>query len=84
MELKDILSRCDHTLLAQGATWEEIRAILADSPTPVEVLGMLSDVGLPMEEFFSTYTEDKIADAIRYAKDLKDRYTVLWLNEQIQ
>ena len=32
----------------------------------------------------STYTEDKIADAIRYAKDLKDRYTVLWLNEQIQ
>jgi len=45
---------------------------------------MLSDVGLPMEEFFSTYTEDKIADAVRYAKDLKDRYTVLWLNEQIQ
>ncbi len=66
------------------AKWEEIRAILADSPTPVEVLGMLSDVGLPMEEFFSTYTEEKIADAIRYAKDLKDRYTVLWLNEQVQ
>ena len=30
MELKDILSRCDHTLLAQGATWEEIRAVCDD------------------------------------------------------
>ena len=30
MELKDILSRCDHTLLAQGATWEEIRTVCDD------------------------------------------------------
>ena len=30
MELKDILSKCDHTLLAQTATWEEIRAICDD------------------------------------------------------
>ena len=27
MELKEILSKCDHTLLAQTATWEEIRGI---------------------------------------------------------
>ena len=30
MELKDILSKCDHTLLAQTATWDEIRAICDD------------------------------------------------------
>ena len=30
MELKDILAKCDHTLLAQTATWEEIRAICDD------------------------------------------------------
>ena len=30
MELKEILSRCDHTLLAQGATWAEIRAVCDD------------------------------------------------------
>lgn len=30
MELKDILSRCDHTLLAQTATWAEIRALCDD------------------------------------------------------
>ena len=27
MELKDILSKCDHTLLAQTATWADIKAI---------------------------------------------------------
>ena len=30
MELKDILSKCDHTLLSQTATWAEIRAICDD------------------------------------------------------
>ena len=30
MELKDILAKCDHTLLAQAATWEEIKAICDD------------------------------------------------------
>ena len=29
-ELQEILSRVDHTLLAQGATWEEIRTICDD------------------------------------------------------
>ena len=30
MELKDILAKCDHTLLAQTATWQEIKAICDD------------------------------------------------------
>ncbi len=30
MDLKDILAKCDHTLLAQSATWEEIKAICDD------------------------------------------------------
>ncbi len=30
MDIKDILSRCDHTLLLQTATWEEIRALCDD------------------------------------------------------
>ena len=33
MELKDILSKCDHTLLAQTSTWEEIKAICDDGMT---------------------------------------------------
>ncbi len=30
MELKEILSKCDHTLLGQASTWEEIKAICDD------------------------------------------------------
>ena len=30
MELQEILAKCDHTLLAQTATWEEIKAICDD------------------------------------------------------
>ena len=30
MEISEILSRCDHTLLLQSATWEEIRALCDD------------------------------------------------------
>ena len=30
MELKDILAKCDHTLLAQTATWEQIKGICDD------------------------------------------------------
>ena len=30
MDIKEILSKCDHTLLAQAATWAEIRAICDD------------------------------------------------------
>lgn len=30
MELKTLLATVDHTLLTQGATWEEIRAICDD------------------------------------------------------
>jgi hypothetical protein len=32
------------------------------------------------ERVAELYGEEKIKDAIKYAKDLKDRYTVLWLN----
>ena len=30
MELKEILAKCDHTLLAQTSTWEQIKAICDD------------------------------------------------------
>jgi len=30
MELKDILARCDHTLLGVTATWADIKAICDD------------------------------------------------------
>ena len=64
--------------------WAEIKEILADSPTPDEVVAMLDSVGLSLCEFERVYSEEKREDAIHYAKDLKDRYTVLWLYEQVK
>lgn len=58
---------------------EEIKNILSQMPSSKEIEQMLSVVGLDMEEFYKVYGENKIEDAILYAKDLKDRYTVLWL-----
>lgn len=64
--------------------WAEIREILADSPTPEQVLRMLASVDLSIEEFEKMYSQEKIADAIQYAMYLKDRYSVLWLYAQVQ
>ena len=59
--------------------WEDIVKTLSEAPSEEEVLNMLTSVGLPLDDFYKTYSEEKLADAVRYAKDLKDRYTALWL-----
>lgn len=56
-----------------------IRNILAEMPTGDEIVQMLSLAGLDMADFYRLYSNEKIENAILYAKDLKDRYTVLWL-----
>ncbi len=58
----------------------EIRKILDDMPSPQEIKDMLSLVELNMDDFYDMYSSKTIDDAIFYAKDLKDRFTVLWLN----
>lgn len=57
----------------------EIRKILSEMPSEEEIRDMLGLVGLDMCEFYKLYADSKISNAILYAKDLKDRYTVLWL-----
>lgn len=58
---------------------EEIRNVLLQMPKAEEIEQMLSVVSLDVEDFYKLYDKQKIKDAILYAKDLKDRYTVLWL-----
>ncbi len=58
--------------------WGEICNILADCPSSAEMEGLVRNIGLDITEFYSLYGEEKIADALLYSKDLKDRYTVLW------
>jgi len=59
---------------------KEIREILNEVPSSEDIYDMLDLVGLNVNEFYSLYGKEKIEKAILYAKDLKDRYTVLWMN----
>ena len=59
--------------------WAEIRAILSDCPTSAEMLSLCQRAGVSYVEFKAMYGEEKISDGLLYSKDLKDRYTVLWM-----
>ncbi len=61
------------------AKWQEIREVLAEAPNEAEMLGYLSSIGLDIAQFDAMYGKEKIETALRFAKDLKDRYSVLWL-----
>ncbi len=63
-----------------SARWGEIRAVLQEAPDYRTMLGYVNDIGLDICAFESFYGKDVIRDAVLYAKDLKDRYTVLWLS----
>ena len=59
--------------------WEEIKAVLAEVPSSQHITEVLEIAGLDMGEFTRLYSPQKIDDCIWFAKDLKDRYTVLWM-----
>ena len=59
--------------------WSEIRALLKTAPGYKDMIDMIEEVGMSYNDFVALYGEKKIKDAYLYAKDLKDRYTVLWM-----
>ncbi len=58
--------------------WDEIKDVLSKTPSSDELIKYISSVGLDISAFEKEYGEKKTADALLYAKDLKDRYSVLW------
>lgn len=64
--------------------WNEIKEVLSEVPSVDETKEMLETVGLPVADFYKMYSTKKLGDAIKYAKDLKDRYTVLWLYNDLK
>ncbi len=58
---------------------EEIRTVLAEAPTEAETREMVEAVGLSFADFTAYYGAETLAEATAWGKDLKDRYTVLWL-----
>ena len=59
--------------------WDDICALLREAPDAAQMEKYVTSIGLDMNEFYRFYGEETINNALRYAKDLKDRYTVLWM-----
>lgn len=58
---------------------KEIRNILAKMPKSEDIQNILALADIRMDNFYEMYNSDKVNNAVMYAKDLKDRYTVLWM-----
>lgn len=63
--------------------WNEICDILKEAPSGQEMEELLRRAGYEMDRFVEYYGEDVIRTGIHYAKDLKDRYTLLWVLEDV-
>ena len=59
--------------------WQEVLSILGECPTAAEIEQMLLSVNFDLAAFEKLYGADCIADGKLWGKDLKDRYSVLWL-----
>jgi len=80
ISLQDEMGRYVHDRRpVHQAKWAQIRGLLAEPPSSEKMLQYLHTIGLDIAEFEKTYGPEKIQNAIWYSKDLKDRYTVLWL-----
>lgn len=67
-------------ILAQGP---QIRALLAEAPTGAEIAALLERAGIDTGLYYQTYGTRMIGESIVWAKDLKDRYTLLNLLEDL-
>lgn len=59
--------------------WKEICAVLAEAPSSDEMIAYLRSIELDVNEFERLYDQTKIQNALKFAKDLKDRFSVLWV-----
>ena len=59
--------------------WNEVVSVLNECPTAAEIEEMLTDCGFDLSLFEEMYGAEKIHNGVWFAKDLKDRYSVLWL-----
>lgn len=82
----DLQNKLDSYKVYAGNTmntnWQQIRDCLAEAPNPEEMSGIIESIGLQWEDFEAFYGKQVLEDAIHWGKDLKDRYTVLWLYNQ--
>ncbi len=59
--------------------YNEIKSVLEEVPSSDYFIELLNKVDLPMSNFYELYGKEKIKEAVFIGKDLKVRFTVLWL-----
>ncbi len=59
--------------------WSKVVDILSECPGENEIAEMLTKVGFDISAFEKQYGKTCIEDGMLWGKDLKDRYSVLWL-----
>jgi len=59
--------------------WPQIRELFKEVPSSQHIMDLLTVAGMDYSEFEALYGAKKIDDCVWFAKDLKDRYTVLWV-----
>ncbi len=57
--------------------WDAIRTELLSVPSDKEYAAMIRKIGFDMAAFRKFYGDERIREAVIYAKELKDRYSVL-------
>lgn len=62
---------------------KEIIGVLQNAPKSDTIRSRLAEAGMDLDAFFKMYGKEKILDAVWYAKELKDRYSVLWLFDAV-
>lgn len=72
-------SQIEKRLSVYREKWLEIRALLSKAPSFMEMKQMLLEVGMNYDGFIDFYGRERIDDGVLYAKDTKDRYSVLWM-----
>lgn len=59
--------------------WDEICKLLSEAPDAEEAEQLVEAIGLHYSDLEDMYGAQKLKDAAVYAKDIRDRYSVLWL-----
>ncbi len=63
--------------------WDDICTLLAEAPDGDEIAAMLTRAGFTEQEYYRTYGSRMIGESIVWAKDLKDRYTLFNMLEDL-
>ena len=77
MNIKEILSKCDHTLLAQTSTWEEIKAIVREElPSSSQLETLLLRLGAPTTLEEIGQTSEQFPAIFHATRDIRDKYVL--------